>query len=178
MTQVSRGTHTRERIEVMDQVRLIKVTAGNRNVGPVDLLCGVHRLEDMVETHDALKPFRRHADLMAEETNEATRAKAAFIDHVCNRHRMGRPLKLHNGVLDGRMGLTRRSKAFEQEPFEDSEPRLAPVFRKQLITQIVRRLADKQVERNNEIFQSPRRRREENKPLSRLEASGDHRDGF
>ena len=58
-------------MEVVDEVGLVVVAAGEGEFGPVDVVASVHVLDGLLEALDAAVEFGGDADVVAEELGEA-----------------------------------------------------------------------------------------------------------
>jgi len=68
---VERGAEAGEGVEVVDEVGLVVIAAGEGELGPVDVVAAVHVLDSLLEALDAAVEFGRDADVIAEELGEA-----------------------------------------------------------------------------------------------------------
>lgn len=80
---VGGGIDSREGAEIMNEVRLVEVAAGQGDFGPVN--CGGCRgaacdfAKDLLKPLDAAEEFGSHADLTGKQLNEAAIAEADLI---------------------------------------------------------------------------------------------------
>jgi len=67
--------------KVMNEVRLIEVAAGEREIDPINLACDVDQLEDSLETAHAAERLGSEADCLAEAVDEGSLTEADFLSH-------------------------------------------------------------------------------------------------
>jgi hypothetical protein len=63
--------HPRERAEIVNEVRLIIVAAGHRDVPPLDLPIPPNQCENALEAEDTREHLRRETDIRGEHLDEA-----------------------------------------------------------------------------------------------------------
>ncbi len=68
------GAEAGEGVEVVGEVGLVVVAAGEGQFGPVDVCAAVHLLDGLLEALDAAVEFGGDAYLLAEELREAAGA--------------------------------------------------------------------------------------------------------
>src|SRR5207302_6267657 len=71
---IVRGAEAGEGVEVVGEVGLVVVAAGEGKLGPVDVGAAVDELDGLLETLDAAVEFGGDADLLAELLGEAAGA--------------------------------------------------------------------------------------------------------
>ncbi len=119
--EVRGGAEAGERPEVVDEMRLVVVAAGERDVRPVDVRRRRERAQDLLEAPHAAIELRREADLGREDLDESPRAEADAVRDVADRaHRGG----VHGSerVRHRRVADRRSAEPREQRGFEDAEP--------------------------------------------------------
>ena len=80
---VGRRTDARERAEIVDEMRLIEIAAGESNFGPIDeLAVACYMPQDFLETLHAAEKLGRQTDLLGEELDEAPFAQPDLRAHA------------------------------------------------------------------------------------------------
>jgi hypothetical protein len=72
--QIPRRAHSREFLEIVNQMCLVEVSAGERNVRPFCGSCPGDEPQGLLEPPDTAEQFRRHADFTGEHLDEASPA--------------------------------------------------------------------------------------------------------
>lgn len=76
LREVCRWREAGKSPKVVDKMRLIKIAASQRQVGPIDRSAGVDAAQRRLKAPDAAKAFGRQAHLGGEQIEEAPRAEA------------------------------------------------------------------------------------------------------
>ena len=82
--QIFGGSDAGERLEVVNEVRLVIVTAVQCQMRPIDLAEGMRRANDSLKPADAAEKFRRQADLIVKHFDESALAKSDLPYHLRN----------------------------------------------------------------------------------------------
>jgi hypothetical protein len=98
---VVRGAEAGEGVEVVGEVGLVVVAAGEGEFGPVDVGAAVHELDGLLEALDAAVEFGGDADLLAEELGEAAGADADVAGEGGDGGGAGGLLEAGERVVDG-----------------------------------------------------------------------------
>ena len=95
------GAQAGEGVEVVGEVGLVVVAAGEGELGPVDVGAAVDELDGLLEALDAAVEFGGDADLFAEELGEAARADADVAGEAGDGGGAGGVMEAGEGVVDG-----------------------------------------------------------------------------
>ena len=120
-------------LEVMDEVRLVEVTAVEREFAPLDGTSATDTAYGLLEAPNPAEQLRRESDLLAEDLDEPPLAETGADGHLRDGPRARRAPELPQGEGDG--GVTRRGTGYssEERSFEDAEPALrGPGFEQSL----------------------------------------------
>src|SRR6266851_330821 len=74
------GIDAGERLEVVDEVRLVEVAARERHIGPIDVRLLIHEMQHALKSPHAAEDLRRESDLFEEELLESAGADADCVD--------------------------------------------------------------------------------------------------
>src|SRR6266853_2105271 len=96
-----RGAEAGEGVEVVGEVGLVVVAAGEGELGPVDVGSAVDELDGLLEALDAAVEFGGDADLLAEELGEAARADSDVAGEGGDGGGAGGLVEAGEGVVDG-----------------------------------------------------------------------------
>ena len=78
---VGRRIEARKRPKIVDEVRLIEVTAIQRDIGPLDVLANAHAAQRLLKSPDAAKNFGRESGFVAKYLDESPGAQADLPAH-------------------------------------------------------------------------------------------------
>ena len=95
------GAQAGEGLEVVGEVGLVVVAAGEGEFGPVDVGAAVEELDGLLEALDAAVEFGGDADLLAELLGETARAEADVAGEGGDGGGAGGLLEAGEGVVDG-----------------------------------------------------------------------------
>lgn len=78
---VASGVDACKGAEVVDEVRLIEVAAGESDINPVDFPCIVNQLQNSLEAADSTESLRSESNLLAEALYERALAEADLLGY-------------------------------------------------------------------------------------------------
>jgi len=76
------GSDAGERLEVVNEVGLVIVTAVQRQLRPMDIAEGMRRANDSLKPTDAAETFRRQADFIAEYCDKPALAESCLFYYL------------------------------------------------------------------------------------------------
>lgn len=94
------GAQAGEGVEVVGEVRLVVVAAGEGEIGPVDVVATMHLLDGLLEALDAAVELGGDADLFAEKLGEAAWAYADVAGQCGDLCGSGGLMEVSEGVID------------------------------------------------------------------------------
>jgi len=115
------GTKAGEGAEVVGEVRLVVVPAGEGKVGPADVGALVHELNGLLEALDAAVELGGDADVLVEALGEAAGAEAGGAGELGDGGGAGRRVEMGEGVVeDGVAALMfAERESSEEREFEE-----------------------------------------------------------
>ena len=96
------GAEAGEGVEVVGEVGLVVVAAGEGQLGPWNVEAAVHRLNGLLEALDAAVELGGDADLFAEELRDAARAVADLAGKLGDGDGAGGAVEVGEGEVDDR----------------------------------------------------------------------------
>ena len=115
------GIHTRKRMKVLDEVRLVIVAARKRDVGPLDLPVVADLLQDALESTNPAEQLRRQTNLVGEHVEEAPMAETYPGGYIANPDDRGIMLEYPDGVDNSRMKPQSPGQSPNQETLDNLE---------------------------------------------------------
>src|SRR5258708_22466214 len=97
---VGGGAQAGEGVEVVGEVGLVVVAAGEGEFGPADVGAAVHLLDGLLEALDAAVEFGGDAYLFAKELGEAAGAEADLAGEFGDGGGAGGAVEVGQGVID------------------------------------------------------------------------------
>jgi hypothetical protein len=119
--EVGRGRQTRERDEVVDEMRLVEVSTLQCQLRPVRDAVPPQQAESAVKPLDTTEELRRHTNLGGETLDEASPAETSAVADVANRRAPTRTHELVERERDRSVVLKRSEHMCAQSVFHDSE---------------------------------------------------------
>jgi hypothetical protein len=109
---VRSGAEAGEGVEVVGEVGLVVVAAGQSEFGPADVDAAVHLLDGLLEALDAAVELGGDADLFGEELGESAGADSHVACEFGDGKGAGRAMEVGEGVVDG--GASEGNSAFAE----------------------------------------------------------------
>ena len=103
LRQVGLRREARKSLEVMDEMGLVEVPAGEREICPRDLLPVFDQTQHFLKAKHATKHFRREPDGLLEQMDEALRTQAKLRRHLRDGAPLVSGLERGQRERDGRM---------------------------------------------------------------------------
>src|ERR1051326_4297770 len=100
--QIDRWGQTSKRLEIVDEMRLVEIAAGQRQLGPSDGRVAFQQAQDLLKAAHAAKLLRRQAHRLAEDLNKACLAQADALCHCRDAWQVRGALELLKRIADGR----------------------------------------------------------------------------
>jgi hypothetical protein len=116
------GAESREFLEIVDQVRLVEITAFHGNPGPVRGGYAPDQRPGPLEAPDSVVLLRGHSDLRREHLDEPALGEADLAGDVPNFHRLVDSLQRCERSRDGGVLLRGSTQSREERLLEEREP--------------------------------------------------------
>jgi hypothetical protein len=117
--QVLRRRDSGERLEVVNEMRLVVVPAFERHLRPVNCVQSMSRLDDLLKATHPREQLRRKSNLIAEQLDEPALAATDLVNDSRNRRGLQRVTKLLQCETDNRMAFQRSLQLLQQAALEN-----------------------------------------------------------
>jgi len=82
LDEIGRWVEAGKRLKVVDEMRLVVVTAGQRDVHPINTLLFPEAAQNLLKASDAAELLGRQSDFVAKHLNEVPLTEADLIGHA------------------------------------------------------------------------------------------------
>src|ERR1700730_13514502 len=86
--QIARWIDSREALKIMNEVRLVEISASQRNFRPIQPPPGRNHAQHLLKPPYPAEQFRRYPDFLAKHFDESSRAQPNLIGHLGNLPRL------------------------------------------------------------------------------------------
>jgi hypothetical protein len=122
LRQVDAWTHPSKRLKVVDEMRLVEIPAGERQVCPPDGLPFLGPSQRLLKAQQAAEHFRRESDSFLEQGDEALGTQAKVCGNLSDGAPLWLGLKRGQRERDGRRSCLFPGHPPQEKTFEDLHP--------------------------------------------------------
>lgn len=122
MPEIGARIETRKSLEIVDEMRLVEIAAGESNFRPLDLLAASYKLQRLLKAANTTKQLGGQTNFLAKKRDEAFGTKADEFGNICYCSHVSGVLELLQ--CEGNSGMARQwpHKMCQKGLFEDMEP--------------------------------------------------------
>jgi len=171
---IGRWRQTRKSLKFLDKMRLVIISAHQRDFRPVDIPRMPDKMQGVLESHQPAIPFRRHADFMLEKPDELLGAQVQRPDCIPDRLQMREMAKSPQCMFNQGIRLPAAIHACDQILFENAKPLHQRGGMQQLFTQKGGIQSPQIIQRQNQISRFAGGRPQKRDRLSGLELYTHH----
>jgi hypothetical protein len=176
LCQVGAWSQSSKSLKVVDEMRLVEISAGEREVCPSGGLSSFDPPQHLLKAEHAAERFGRESDGFLEQGDESLRTQAKLRCHLRDGALLVSDLERGQRERDSRMRCLLTGQARQEEAFEDAHPFVVCLGRLQLFAQVKGGCSEDAGKINDLVGQLGGRQRQKRAHTARLEADVQGRD--